>query len=86
MSRQHNLHITIGSTPSGLTGTKGGVDLSADLEMVKAAVLYADKATLCSPACSALFDGLNLASLSTDERIGFLKTIQLWFPNDWKAE
>lgn len=52
--RVQELHITIGSTPATFPGAKRGIDLTSDVEMVKAAVLYADKATLCSPAYSAL--------------------------------
>jgi hypothetical protein len=76
------LHITIGSSPSTFPGAKRGIDLTSDTEMVKAAVLYADKATLCSPAYSALCDGTNLTRLTTSERINFLETIPLWFPNE----
>jgi len=50
--------------------------------MVKAAVLYADKATLCSPAYSALRDGTELTNLTTSERISFLETVPLWFPHE----
>src|SRR2546425_11820206 len=77
-----DLHITIGSTPSSFSGAMGGVDLTSDVEMVKDAMLYADKATLCSPACSALLDETSLTDLSTSERIGFIEAMPLWFPNE----
>jgi hypothetical protein len=76
-----DLHITIGSSPNPLPTANRGVDLTNDIEMVKAAVLYADRATLCSPAYSALLDGTNLVELKTSERIKFIETIPLWYPN-----
>jgi hypothetical protein len=81
-ANEQSVHITIASTPTTFPEANGGIDLTGDLEMVKASVLYADKATLCSPACSALLDGTNLVSLSTSERISFIETMPLWFPNE----
>ena len=82
VANEHSIHITIASTPAIFPEGKSGVDLTGDLEMVKAAVLYADQATLCSPACSALFDGTNLVNLSTSERISFIEMMPLWFPSE----
>lgn len=44
----HEFHITIGTTPVE------GVDLSQDLRLVKAAILYGDKVKLCSAMSSVL--------------------------------
>jgi hypothetical protein len=52
-------HITVGVAPS--SGQR--VDLTRDAELLKAAVLYGDKVTLCSPASSLMAQILALAQL-----------------------
>lgn len=44
----HEFHLTIGATPTE------GVDLSQDLRLVKAAILYGDKIKLCSAMSSVM--------------------------------
>ena len=55
------LHITIGATPQLVEGVTQGIDLSNELEMIKAAILYSDHVTLCSPT-SSVFGYFNVES------------------------
>ena len=45
----HSFHITVGVASSAEIG---GITLEHELELVKAAVLYGDRASLCSPRCT----------------------------------
>jgi hypothetical protein len=80
---QGKLHITIGSTPQ--TQQEGEITkivFENDLRMVKAALLYADQATLCSVASSTLLELVALRDLPPEQRVGFFRTVLNWMPND----
>jgi hypothetical protein len=49
---QEQLHITIGSTPQLIDALSQKVDLDNELQMIKAAILCGDHATLCSVTSS----------------------------------
>jgi hypothetical protein len=69
---QDRLHITIGSTPQ--TEQEGEITkivFENDLRMVKAALLYADHATLCSAASSTLLELVALRDLPSEKRVEF---------------
>jgi hypothetical protein len=81
---QSLLHVTIGASPNTLSGNEPGrLKLTDDLQMVKAAILYADRARLCSPLFSVLLEGMSLDNLSMIDRINFplpstLRTRTFW--------
>ncbi len=62
MSR--SLHVTIGVGPA--PWPDGPVGLSADVRLVKAALLYGDAATLCSPAAALVARLLRLEAAAPD--------------------
>ena len=66
---EHGFHITIGASPSGK------LNLDTDLRMVKAAMLYADRVTLCSPATSMILSTLALGSFSNKQQIDYLESV-----------
>jgi hypothetical protein len=65
---QDQLHITIGSTPQVGDLFKPKIDLDNELQMVKAALLYADQATLCSPVASVFAEFIDMADLSITQK------------------
>jgi hypothetical protein len=76
---QDQLHITIGSTPRvGEAASSGRIDLDSELQMIKAALLYADHSTLCSPTASVFAEFVDMAELSTSQRLAFFETIPSW--------
>src|SRR6266850_7769488 len=76
---QQKLHITIGSSPqTTITGQTSKIDLKNDVEMVTAALLYADSAKLCSPTSSALLDVLDLTDPPEEERLELLRKFRSW--------
>ncbi len=48
------LHITVGIANTAPSLAPGIVDLSTEMQLVKAAILYGDTATLCSTSCVIL--------------------------------
>ncbi len=62
----HPLHVTIGVGPA--PWPEGPVGLSADVRLVKAALLYGDAATLCSPAAALIARLLRLEAAAPDTR------------------
>ena len=77
---QGQLHITIGSTPQMGDVLKPKIDLDNELQMVKAALLYADHATLCSPVASVFAEFVELDDISTSRKLAFLETFPAWCP------
>jgi hypothetical protein len=71
------LHITIGSTPqvSENQGTQK-LSLENDLRMVKAALLYAQHAKLCSIASAALLEIASIGDVPKQKRWDLLKRLQ----------
>jgi len=67
--RQHQLHITVGTHPS----KKG--DLSVDLKLTKAAILYADSAELYSLTTSLLLAWDAIEDYDLGERATFLAKV-----------
>jgi hypothetical protein len=79
----HALHITIGSTPqvSEEKGTQR-FTLENDLRMVKAALLYADRAKLCSIASATLLEIAAFGDVPKQKRWDLLKRIQSYVPDE----
>ena len=76
---QQQLHITIGSYPlTRIVGEARRIDLQNDLAMVKAALLYSDRAKLCSLSSSALLNVIALTDISTDKQWDFVQTLSSW--------
>ena len=72
MSGGRTLHITVGAAPDS------GFDLTHELRLLKAAMLYADKVKLCSLSSSALMLLLSVKNLNDDDLLGLIKqTAQL---------
>jgi hypothetical protein len=70
-------HITIGSVPQTKTvKNTAQIDLQNDLQMVKAALLYADKAKLYSIASSTLLSIATLDEIPNMKRWDFLQTLR----------
>lgn len=63
---RQEFHITIGTAPAK------GVDLSDDLRLVKAAILYGDKAKLCSAMSSAMCMMHRFGQMKTEQQIDLL--------------
>lgn len=79
--KQKGLHITIGSVPLvDNSGSAPKVDMVNELRMVKAALLYADRAKLCSVSSSVLMDIISFEELPTHKRVDFLETLSLSVP------
>jgi hypothetical protein len=73
---QSKIHITIGSVPqTKREGERVRVDFDTDLQMVKAALLYGDRATICGASSSALLALLSLGDTPKAQRFAVLKTI-----------
>jgi hypothetical protein len=71
--RDHaELHITIGATPQ--TGDPVGqkLDLDNELQMIKAALLYADRSTLCSVTASVFRELSAMTDWSKSQKLAFL--------------
>jgi hypothetical protein len=72
------LHFTIGSAAGH--GSSGNLDLSEDLALVKATLLYADRVKLCSPSASVLSGIAEFQEASTEEQarlvVRFLSDLQ----------
>ncbi|MFN3597041.1 MAG: hypothetical protein ACK41D_07195 [Rubricoccaceae bacterium] len=64
----HSFHITIGAAPHVRYGE--GIKLDREVQLIKAALLYADEATLCSPASTLL---IGMAALG-EHAVGNLNT------------
>src|ERR1051325_7815774 len=62
-------HITIGAAPHG------GLDLSHDLALLKAALLYAYKVKLCTPTTMMLFITTQLTTLNEDQRLELVRMV-----------
>lgn len=72
-----SFHVTIGTSPDSRRLDGGGISLKRDLELTKAALLYADRATLVSPSSSMLirmaaFADLAVDSMSKKQRFDFM--------------
>lgn len=70
------LHITIGASPDSIdsSGTYR-LSLENELKMVKAALLYANHAKLCSMTSSALLAGLNFTELPIHKKVDFVEAM-----------
>lgn len=78
---QDQLHITIGSSPQDQILNQE-LNLETELGMIKAALLYADHSTLCSPTASVFSAMLDMsAHISTGEKLAFFESLPTWFPN-----
>lgn len=64
-----DFHITIGTSPSV------GADLTEDLRLVKAAILYGDKAKLCSMASSCVLSMKRFGQMSADQQFDLIVSI-----------
>lgn len=69
MSSKTEMHITIGAYPIGK------MNLQHDVNLVKAAVLYADKARLCSVQSSFLLSQLQIGELPPEQQLDVLVAI-----------
>lgn len=76
---QQEVHMTVGSS---VRMAGGRPNLHNDLQMVKAALLYADHAKLVSLSSSALLEFVKVAELPKSERLAFLKGHIHWFKSD----
>jgi hypothetical protein len=63
------LHFTVGTSPSG------EVNLENDLQVLKSALLYADKVKLCSLTTSMLLSMLAMRDLKPDQQMDFLESL-----------
>lgn len=64
-----NVHIAVATAP------EGGLTLEHDIRLVKAAVLYADRVTLCSPTSSMLLAALSIGHLADEDRLRFVASL-----------
>src|SRR5919112_116154 len=72
------LHITIGTSPDSIDGSGAyRLSLETELKMVKAALLYADRAKLCSMTSSALLDGLSFREFPTHKKVDFVEAMAM---------
>jgi hypothetical protein len=70
------LHITIGTSPDSIDGSGAyRLSLETELKMVKAALLYADRAKLYSMTSSALLGGLNFREFPTNKKVDFVEAM-----------
>ncbi|MEW6404167.1 MAG: hypothetical protein AB1649_20415, partial [Chloroflexota bacterium] len=74
---ENNLHITIGAA------VNGKLEITHELRMLKAALLYADRVKVCSLTSSMLVTILPLLNLSEDQA---LEAIEQWLPLLGKIE
>ncbi|HVG32089.1 MAG TPA: hypothetical protein VM911_03385 [Pyrinomonadaceae bacterium] len=73
---QKELHITIGTVPNAVKNSSyAGFDLNNDVSMVKAALLYANKAKLYSITLSMFLDGLSIRDFPIQKKVAFLESI-----------
>jgi hypothetical protein len=72
-----SFHITIGAAPhnNSVTSRNSVVSLHHEIQLVKAALLYADKATLFSLSTSYLAMILALGNLNLEQKVDFLLEI-----------
>lgn len=70
------LHITIGSIPQ--IRAEGGYDLKNDLQLIKASILYADHAKLCSFSSASILSLLVPTEIPENKRLDFLKEMRTW--------
>jgi hypothetical protein len=83
---QGGLHITIGSTPQVVeTGQSSKIVFENDLRMVKAALLYANHATLCSVTSSALLELVAMKDVPREKRVDYIKQMVSWMGDDESA-
>lgn len=81
------LHMTIGSLPQMIgSGTSPQLIVENDLQMVKAALLYADQATLCSLGSSSLIELATGFDFAPDKRFDFIKNILSLVPTDKNSQ
>lgn len=79
----NELHITVGSTPNTTNPSAVSKEfLENDLRMTKAALLYADKVTLCSISTSALTEVASFRDIPPSKRPDFLKFLFELLPDD----
>jgi hypothetical protein len=82
---QDQLHITIGSSPTVQTsGHK--INVKTELLMVKAALLYADHTTLCSPVAAIFAEFAAMQQLSTSQKVAFFEYASAWYPDAEEAK
>lgn len=70
-------HITVGTGPQTdvPVGRQFGVSLAHEIRIIKAALLYADKVTLCSPASSLILSVLAARNLNLVQQIELLQEV-----------
>jgi hypothetical protein len=80
---QPGLHITIGSTPQ-ISEDQGiqKLTLENDLRMVKAALLYADHAKLCSIVSAALLEIVAIPEIPKEKQWEALRRLQSYAPDE----
>lgn len=84
---QDGLHITIGSTPYiADQGDASKLIFQNDVQMTKAALLYADAATLCSVTSAALIEIAALPNVAPEKRLGYLEELLSWMGDDEDAK
>lgn len=67
--KDKKFHITIGVSPSG------ELNLENDLQMLKAAILYADRVKLCSLTSSMIMTFLAVGELNPQQQLEFLEAL-----------
>jgi hypothetical protein len=81
LNSKNKLHITIGTYPSS------SAKLDADLGLIKAALLYGDRVTLCSFTYSILLSAMTLVGSEFKQRLQLLEKIAPnFFPDKQVAE
>jgi hypothetical protein len=71
---QKKLHITVGTAPDAIDSSGASrINLRNELNIVKAALLYADRVKLCSITSSIMLDGLNFRNFPVQKKIAFLE-------------
>lgn len=79
VAERNQLHVTIGSSPQTIRSeAREQIDLNSDLSMVKAALLYGDKVTLCSPISAVLLGAIALTNPPDNERLYLFKKFAAW--------
>ncbi len=72
---QGNLQMAIGTAPPVRLDTSAPIDLSHDVRIVKAALLYSDHATLYSPTAYMLLSMLAIGEATPKQQLKFWKDI-----------
>lgn len=74
-------HIVVGAAPTEAATSAGGLSLAHDVRLVKAALLYADRVTLCSVQSGLVLQLLALSGLRDHERLELLDSVADLLPS-----